>query len=56
MPLLAFLILVILIAQVGFWKTFSAILGGVLMLVLFVILAILFLALTGRLIIRRLRD
>ena len=55
MPILAFLILVILIAQVGFWKTFSAILGGVAMLVLFVILAIAFLMLTGRLIIRRLR-
>jgi hypothetical protein len=55
MPLLVFLILVILIAQVGFWKTFSAILGGILMLVLFVILAVVFLVLTGTLIIRRMR-
>jgi hypothetical protein len=55
MPLLAFLVLVILIAQVGFWKTFSAILGGILMLVLFVILAVVFLVLTGALIIRRMR-
>ena len=56
MPLLAFLILVILIAQAGFWKTFSAILGGVLMLVLFVILAIVFLVLAGTLVIRRMRN
>jgi hypothetical protein len=55
MPVLAFIILVVLIAQVGFWKTFSAILGGVAMLVLFVILAVAFLIVTGRLIIRRLR-
>ena len=55
MPILAFIILVVLIAQVGFWKTFSAILGGVAMLVLFVILAVAFLIVTGRLIIHRLR-
>jgi hypothetical protein len=55
MPLLAFLILVILIAQVGFWKTFAAIIGGIGMIVLFVILAVVFLVLSGRLIIRRLR-
>jgi hypothetical protein len=55
MPLLAFLILVILIAQAGFWKTFAAIIGGIAMIVLFVILAIVFLVLTGTLVIRRLR-
>jgi hypothetical protein len=56
MPILAFIILVILIAQLGFWKTFAAILGGAAMIVLFVILAILFLALAGTLIIRRMRG
>jgi hypothetical protein len=56
MPILVFIILVILIAQLGFWKTFAAILGGAAMLALFVILAILFLALAGTLIIRRMRG
>jgi hypothetical protein len=55
MPILIFLILVILIAQVGFWDTFSAILGGVAMIVLFVLLAIALLALAGVLVIRRVR-
>jgi hypothetical protein len=56
MPLLVFLILVILIAQVGFWDTFAAILGGALMIVLFVLLAIALVVLAGRLLIRRLRS
>jgi hypothetical protein len=56
MPILIFIVLVVLIAQVGFWDTFSAILGGVAMLVLFVLLAIAFLALAGTLLIRRLRG
>jgi hypothetical protein len=56
MPILVFLILVIMIAQLGFWDTFSAILGGVAMIVLFVLLAIAFVALGGLLLIRRLRS
>jgi hypothetical protein len=56
MPILVFIILVVLIAQLGFWKTFAAILGGAAMIVLFVILAILFLALAGTLVIRRMRG
>jgi hypothetical protein len=55
MPILAFIVLVILIAELGFWKTFAAILGGAAMIVLFVILVIAFLALAGTSIIRRLR-
>jgi hypothetical protein len=55
MPILIFLILVILIAQVGFWDTFSAILGGVAMIVLFVLLAIALVVLAGVLLIRRMR-
>jgi hypothetical protein len=55
MPILIFLVLVILIAQVGFWDTFSAILGGVAMIVLFVLLAIALVALAGVLLIRRMR-
>jgi hypothetical protein len=55
MPLLFFLILVILIAQLGFWETFSAIVGGVAMIVLFVVLAIALVALASLLLVRRLR-
>lgn len=55
MPILIFLILVILIAQVGFWDTFTAILGGVAMIVLLVLLAIALVVLAGILLIRRLR-
>jgi hypothetical protein len=56
MPILIFIVLVILIAQVGFWDTFSAIIGAAAMLALFVLLAILFLALAGALLMRRLRG
>jgi hypothetical protein len=55
MPILLFILLVVLIAQVGFWDTFAAILGGVAMLVLFVLLAIALLVLTGILLVRRWR-
>jgi hypothetical protein len=56
MPIILFVVLVIMIAQIGFWDTFSAILGGVAMLVLFVLLAIALLALAGTLLVRRLRH
>ena len=55
MPIVVFIILVILIAQIGFWDTFTAILGGVAMLVLFVLLAIALVVLAGLLLVRRLR-
>ena len=55
MPIILFVILVILIAQIGFWDTFAAILGGVAMIVLFMLLAIALLALVGVLLIRRMR-
>ena len=55
MPILVFIILVILIAQLGFWDTFTAILGGVAMIVLFVLLAIALVVLAGLLFVRRLR-
>jgi hypothetical protein len=55
MPLLVFLLLVILIAQVGFWDTFSALLGGLAMLVLFVLLAVALVVVAGMLLIGRLR-
>jgi hypothetical protein len=55
MPILIFLLLVILIAQLGFWDTFSALLGGIAMLVLFVFLAVALVALAGMMLLRRLR-
>jgi hypothetical protein len=56
MPILIFLIVVILIAQIGFWDTFSAILGGVAMLALFVVLAIALVAVLAAMIFRRMRG
>lgn len=56
MPLLAFLVLVLLIGQIGFWDTFSAILGAVAMVALLVILAMVFLALVAVLVFRRMID
>ena len=55
MPILLFAILVVLIAQVGFWDTFTAILGGVVMIALFVLLALALVVLAGILLARRLR-
>jgi hypothetical protein len=56
MPLLIFVILVVLIAQLGFWDTFSAFLGGVAMIVLFALLALGLVALGGLWLVRRLRG
>ena len=47
MPIIIFVLLVILIAQIGFWDTLGAILGAAAMLVLFVLLAGALLALAG---------
>jgi hypothetical protein len=56
MPIVLFLILVIMVAQLGFWDTFSAILGGVAMLALFVLLVIALVAVGVTLILRRIRG
>lgn len=53
MPILIFLVLVILIAQIGFWDTFSAILGGIAMIILFLLLLGALIALVGVLLVRR---
>lgn len=54
MPILILLlILIVLIAQIGFWDTFAAILGGVAMLILFVLLIVAMLALALFLFYRR---
>jgi hypothetical protein len=39
MPILIFLVLAVLIAQIGFWDTFQALLGGIAMIVLLILLA-----------------
>lgn len=56
MPLLLLLLLIILIAQIGFWDTLSAILGGILMLVLLVLIAVALVGLAGWLLLRRMRG
>ena len=55
MPLILFLLLVIMIAQIGFWDTFSAIIGGIAMIVLFLLLLAALLAIAAVLASRRLR-
>jgi hypothetical protein len=39
MPILFFILLVILVAQIGFWKTLGAVVGAAAMMVLFFVLA-----------------
>jgi hypothetical protein len=56
MPILVFLIIVIMIAQLGFWNTFEAIVGGVAMLLLLALLAIALLAVIATMILRRIRG
>jgi len=55
MPLLFFLLLVILIAQIGFWKTLGAVVGAAAMIALLVILFIAVLVVGGLLAASRLR-
>jgi hypothetical protein len=55
MPILVFVVLVILIAQLGFWDTLVAVLGAGAMFVLLVLLAAALLVLVGMLLVRRLR-
>ncbi len=52
MPLLLLLLLVLMIAQIGFWDTFGAVLGAAAMVVLFFILAAAIVALAGYLLYR----
>lgn len=53
MPLIFFLILIILIATVGFWKTLGAIVGAAAMVVLLTFLAVLAIIVGGLLMLRR---
>ena len=53
MPILLIILIAILIAQIGFWKTLGAIFGAVGVLILFVLVLAATLALAGYLIFRR---
>ena len=55
MPLLFFLLLVILIAQIGFWKTLGAVIGAAAMVALLVVLFIAVLVVGGLIAASRLR-
>ena len=55
MPLVLFLLLVVLIAQFGFWDTFQGVLGAAAMLVLLVVLLAAIVGLGGWYALRRLR-
>lgn len=53
MPIIIFIILVVLIAQIGFWDTFASVLGAVGVILLLILLAALLLVLTGLYLFRR---
>ncbi|MDF3064308.1 MAG: hypothetical protein K0S06_4417 [Microvirga sp.] len=55
MPIILLIILIVLIAQVGFWDTLGAVLGAFAMIVLFVLLLAAGLALAAYLLFRRAR-
>ena len=55
MPLLLILLLVLLIAQIGFWDTLGAVLGAAAMIVLFILLAAGAISIAGYFLDRRLR-
>ena len=56
MPLVIFLILVVLIAMFGFWDTLSALLGSLMMIILFAAVVAGLLVLTGLLIYHRFKK
>ena len=56
MPILITLLLAILVAQIGFWKTFTAVLGAIGVIVLTVLLAVAIVVLTALYLVRRARG
>lgn len=56
MPILIIVLLAILVAQVGFWKTFAAVLGAIGVIVLAVLLAVAIVILTALYFMRRTRG
>jgi hypothetical protein len=56
MPILILIILAIMIAQLGFWDTFSAVLGAAVMVVLLVVLAAALVVLATAYFLRKVRS
>jgi uncharacterized membrane protein YkvI len=56
MPILIIVLLAILVAQVGFWKTFAAVLGAIGVIELAVLLAVAIVILTALYLMRRARE
>jgi hypothetical protein len=54
-PILLILILAVIIAQIGFWKTLGSILGAIAMIVLLVVLVGLALGVVGMIVAQRAR-
>ncbi len=55
MPLILFILIIVLIAQVGFWDTLGALLGAVAMIALLVLVAAAIAAVGGYLLFNRVR-
>jgi len=55
MPIILILILAVIIAQIGFWKTLGSILGAIAMIVLLVVLCAAALGIIGAILARRAR-
>jgi hypothetical protein len=55
MPIILFILLVILIAQVGFWDTLAAVLGAALLVVLFLLALMFALGIGAYLVFRKVR-
>lgn len=55
MPILLILLLAVLIAQIGFWDTFGAVLGAVGVIILFLLVAAAAVAVAGYMVVRRFR-
>jgi len=56
MPILLLILLIVLVAQFGFWDTLSAVLGGIGIVLLLIVTAGAFLALAGAILMRRFRG
>ena len=56
MPLILILLLVLLIAQIGFWDALGAVLGAAAMIVLFILLAAGAVAIAGYVLYRRVQQ
>lgn len=55
MPILLILLLAVLIAQIGFWDTFGAVLSAVGVIILFLLVAAAAVAVAGYMVVRRFR-